>query len=56
MDVNKLSHYGIKANFDITFSYFISNELTLKSEEVRNRAFNNDWNAIDDLIVQLTKL
>lgn len=56
MDVNKLSHYGIKANFDMTFSYYINNELTLKSEEIRNKAFNNDWNAIEDLIIQLTKI
>lgn len=55
-DANKLSHYGINCDFDITYSYLISNELTLKSEENRNKAFKNDWNAIDDIIAELIKI
>ena len=51
-----LQHYNIKSNFDINYSYYITNELTLKSEEIRNNAFNHDWNAIDDIIIELTKL
>lgn len=53
---NKLEHYNISSNFDIRYSYYITNELTLKSEEVRNEAFKHDWNAIDDIIVELIKL
>lgn len=53
---NKLEHYNINANFDMKYSYYITNELTLKSEEVRNNAFKHYWNAIDDIIVELIKI
>jgi len=56
MDTNKLTHYGVKSNFDATFSYYITNDLTLKSKEIREQAFEHDWNAIDDLLVELIKL
>jgi len=55
MTENKLSHYGLDCNFDVKISYYISNELTLKSEEIRNKAFKSDWNAIDDIIIELIK-
>ena len=55
MDSNKLDHYEIKADFDVKVSYYITNEMTLKSTEVRNRAFLHDWNVIDDIIIDLTK-
>jgi predicted SAM-dependent methyltransferase len=55
-DMNKLSHYGINSNFDISYSYYITNELTLKSKEIREQAFEHDWNAIDDLITELIKI
>jgi len=58
-DDNKLEHYGLTCDFDlnndITLSYHISNELTLKSEEIRNKAFRNDWNAIENLMIELVK-
>ena len=54
-DTNKLSHYGINCDFDITYSYHITNEMTLKSEEVRKKSFANDLNVIDDIIVELIK-
>lgn len=54
-DLNKLAHYGIDADFDIKFSYFIDESLTLKSEEVRQVAFTKDWNSILDIIVELVK-
>jgi len=54
-DTNKLSHYNINADFDMKYSYYVSNELTLKSEEIRNEAFRTQWNSIDDIIVELTK-
>jgi predicted SAM-dependent methyltransferase len=52
----KLEHYNINCNFDVVMSYYISNDLTLKSEEVRNKAFKHDWNAIDDIMAELTKI
>ena len=51
-----LEHYNIKSNFDVTYSYFINNELVLKSKEIREHAFNKEWNAIDDLLVDLIKI
>ena len=54
-DLNKLSHYGIECDFDVKYSYHITNEMTLKSDEVRNKAFLNDWNVIDDIIIELIK-
>jgi len=51
-----LEHYNIKSNFDVTYSYFITNELVLKSKEIREHAFNKEWNAIDDLLVDLIKI
>ncbi len=54
-DQNKLSHYGIKSDFEVTFSYFVTNELSLKSDTVRMDAFNRDWNSIDDLIIEMIK-
>jgi predicted SAM-dependent methyltransferase len=52
---NKLEHYGINCNFDVVLSYYITNEMTLKSEEVRQKAFSHDWNVIQDLIIDLVK-
>jgi len=54
-DNNKLGHYGIDADYDMKLSYAISNELTLKSEALRDQAFQSDWNAIEDIIVEMTK-
>jgi predicted SAM-dependent methyltransferase len=54
-DNNKLSHYGIKCDFDVRFSFYVTNELILKSEEIRNRAFKYDWNTADDIIAEMTK-
>jgi len=55
MDANKLEHYDIKADFDVKVSYYITNEMTLKSSEVRNKAFLHDWNVIDDIFIDLIK-
>jgi hypothetical protein len=60
-DENGLSHYGITANFDshpskCNISYYITNDMTLKSEEVRNNAFKHQWNTIEDIIIDLKKL
>lgn len=55
MEKNNLQHYGIKCNFDIKLSYYVTNDMTLKSEEVRQRAFLYDLNTIEDIIIELTK-
>ncbi len=54
-DSNKLGHYGINVDFDMTYSYVIGDELTFKSQEVRAEAFKKEWNAISDIIVELVK-
>lgn len=54
-DLNKLSHYGLECDFDIKYSYYITNEMTLKSDEVRDKAFKHDWNVVDDILVDLIK-
>ncbi len=53
---NGLQHYGLDCNFDVKASYYITNETTLKSEEVRQKAFLHDWNVIEDIIIDLKKL
>jgi len=54
-ELNKLGHMGITTNFDIIYSYNISEEMSLRSEVVRNKAFLENWNAIDEIIVDLIK-
>jgi len=54
-DENNISHYGIECDFEMIASYHIGNELLLKSQEVRDEAFVKEWNAINDLIVKMTK-
>lgn len=54
-DINKLDKYSIRCDFDITYSYYIDNEYTLKSEEVRNKAFREDWDAISDIMIEMIK-
>lgn len=55
MTENNILHYGINANFDVKVSYYITNDMTLKSEEVRQKAFMHDWNAIEDIMIDLIK-
>ena len=55
MEENLLKHYGIECDFEVDLSYYIDNEMTLKSEPVRNKAFTHDLNTILDLIIELTK-
>jgi len=55
MTKNKLEHYGIVADFEVKLTYYINNEMTLKSEQVRTKAFMHDLNAIEDIIIELTK-
>lgn len=52
---NKLEHYGIDVDFKVNLSYYIDNEMTLKSEAVRTKAFRHDLNSIEDIIIELTK-
>ena len=48
-------HYDINCDFDMTFSYHIDESLILKSDEVRSKAFKEDWDSILDLTIELTK-
>ena len=54
-DDNKLSHYRINCNYDMKLSYYIDNNLVLKSQDVREEAFRTEWNAISDIIIEMTK-
>lgn len=54
-DNNNLDHYAFDCNFEAKLSYHITNDMTLKSEEVRNKHFIHDWNVIDDIMVELIK-
>lgn len=54
-EVNKLSHYDINCDFDITYSYHVINEMTLKSEEVRHESFLHDWDVINDIVAKMIK-
>lgn len=54
-ELNKLEHYGIIADFDVKYDFHISEEMSLKSEEVRNEAFLRYWNTVDDIMVKLKK-
>jgi len=56
IEANKLEHYGIKSNFEVRHSYFVTNDLTLKSDEVRDNAFIHYWNTADDIIFELKKI
>jgi DNA modification methylase len=55
MTENHLEHYGLNCDFDVKISYYITNEMTLKSEAVRQEAFLHDWNAVDDILIDLIK-
>lgn len=52
---NRLEHYGFECDFDVKLSYLITNELTLRSEEYRNKAILHDLNVVDDIIIDLIK-
>jgi len=55
LNSNKLKHYGIIADFDITYSYHISEEMALRSEQHRNKAIRGEWNVVNDIMIELTK-
>ena len=54
-DLNGVGHLNLECDFDIRYSYGIENEMTLKSEEVRNKHFKYDWNVINDIYAVLIK-
>lgn len=54
-DANKLSHYGIKSNFDFSYGYSISPEWTNRSQEARDFAIKYYINVITDIYFTLTK-
>lgn len=54
-DENRVSHYNINCDFDMKLSYQVDNELILKSQEVRAEAFKKEWNAVQDILVDMVK-
>ncbi len=52
---NKLTHYGLTVNFDIYYSFNVDEEMSLRSESVRNKAFKENWNAIANMMAELIK-
>ena len=55
VDDSGIGHYGLNCDFDVKISYYISNEMTLKSEEVRQKALLHYWNSADDIMIDLIK-
>ena len=55
-DNNKLSHYNINCNFNVRSSYLVTDEISLKSRPVQNESFKHDWNVIEDITAELTKI
>ena len=54
-EMNKLDHYGIKADFDFTYGYAFSPEWNSRSQESRDFAAKHYTNVINDLQVVLVK-
>ncbi len=54
-DTNKLSHYGVKCDFDFSYAYSPDPILMTKNEVYRAEAFKSDINSIMDLNVTLMK-
>ena len=55
MDENKLSHYGIKADFDYTFGYNMDPMWASRSDEAKSFAVKHYINVVSDIQVVLTK-
>jgi len=54
-ELNKLTQYPLDVDFDLEWDIAIDEDLLLKSEDVRNEAFKSKWNAVNDIIMTLTK-
>lgn len=54
-DVNKLSHYNIKANFDFGYGYSLDPDVAVRNAEFQQFALKHYRNHSADLIVTLTK-
>lgn len=55
MEQNKLSHYGINADFDFTYGYAMSPEVQGRNAEFQSFAVKNYTNSVQDIQVVLTK-
>lgn len=53
-DDNKLDHYGIESNFEISVNPIISQDMTLLHPEAQARQFNMNWNVVHDWHAVLT--
>jgi len=54
-DVNKLSHYDIKSNFDFSYGYSIVPEWASRSQEARDFAIKYYMNVVTDIYVTMIK-
>ena len=55
-DTNKLSHYGIQANFNFSYGYQIVPEWANRSQEARDFAIKYYINVITDIYFTLVKI
>jgi len=55
-DANKLSHYGITANFDFLSGYDMQQDFASKHEEARNFSVLHYINVVNDIHVTMTKI
>ncbi len=53
-DDNKLDHYGIESDFEISVNPIISQEMTVLHPEAQARRFNESWNTVHDWHAVLT--
>lgn len=54
-DTNKLTHYGIKSDFDFTYGYQMMPDWATRAEEARVFAMRHYLNVISDIHIVLTK-
>ena len=54
-DQNRLNHYDVKCDFDLTYGYALDPEYVSRAEEHRTFAIKHYWNVVSDIYVTLTK-
>ena len=52
-DINKLDHYNVRCDFEISVNPTIPVELSAMTDEVQARRMNHDWNTVIDLHAKL---
>jgi len=54
-EINRLDHYGIKADFDFVYGYDMDSQIASRNQEFRDFAIKHYINVINDIQVTLTK-